>query len=659
MLIHQALHGYTQGHNRIACSMQLSSADDDRMKMLSDWSEYAGGIDRDTSYITAYPLMDGKSYVIAKTWYADEMSRPGCVWTHSLIINLNEVDEQFDFRVLLQLFRRPEDGSFEGYNTTLSTDGEISTRYDDITLTISLIPLSYIYVQLLKQERGLVYKVERNSAVYQLIILMLMQYLPLQMLSKLTFCSGSSCGRKIGNDIFNLQFTTSTGKSLVNAPEFNGLQVSNFNEGVIYICNSLLCNISETSQFLRIFAADLEDNSTKICAFGILLSYLDKAYSHVDVPEYRKVINIIADAFPTLSEGKKIKYTFISEKIATLFSSKDDYYYLMCTFESESIIDLASAVHIDSIHRYLSESPDKLIDFLNKLIGSDSLNSLGKAVLKNEADNLNEDLQRKIADGYWNLYKVLLSLNTTMLGNDYWLSFLPNKVDYLLPIFGETNLSEFKHWKELFVTCIDNNIELPASVWKVMHQCCPDSVLLIMDHLQNQQSFSLPISLIRFCEEYSQDMLKWMSFHSHLSNSNITFILQAINPEEVETKAAGSEPWRFFVYHDTEQMDIRYYIFMFVLSFNWRDELSLYILKHSFFNIHESLSRDEVPTFEMNKLQRYMAELPVWQWWDNCKKLRRGIVQYIKYVGYERKVLEDFTPSQKINDSLLKIWDRL
>lgn len=659
MLIHQALHGYTQGHNRIACSMQLSSVDDDRMKVLSDWSEYAGGIDGDTSYITAYPLMDSKLYVIAKTWYADEMSRPGCVWTHSLIINLNEIGEQFDFRELLQLFRRPENGFFEGYNTTLSIHGEISTRYDDISLDISLIPLSYIYVQLFKQERGLVYKVERDSAVYQLIILMLMQYLPLQMLSKLTFCSGSSLVRKIGSDIFNLQFTTSTDKSLVNAPEFNGLQISNFNEGVIYICNSLLYNISETSQFLRIFSAELEDNSTKICAFGILLSYLDKAYSHVDVPEYRKIINIIADAFPTLSEGKKIKYTFISEKIATLFSSKDDYYYLMCTFESESIIDLASAINIDSIHRYLSESPDKLIDFLNKLIGSDSLNSVGKSVLKNEADNLNEDLQRKIAEGYWNLYKVLLSLNTSMLKNDYWLSFLPNKVDYLLPIFGEINLSEFKHWKELFVTCIDNNIELPISVRKVMHQYCPNSVSLIMNYLQNQQSFSLPISLMKFCEEYSEDMLKWMSSHSYLSNSNITFILQAINPEGVETKVAGSESWRFFVYHDTEQMDIRYYIFMFVLSFNWRDELSLYMLKHSFFNIHESLSRDEVPTFEMNKLQRYMAELPVWQWWDNCKKLRRGVVQYIKYVGYERKVLEDFTPSQKINDSLLKTWDKL
>ena len=67
MLIHQALHGYSDGHNRIACSMQLSPIDDDRMKVLSDWSGYAGGIDRDSSYITAYPLMDRKLYVIAKS----------------------------------------------------------------------------------------------------------------------------------------------------------------------------------------------------------------------------------------------------------------------------------------------------------------------------------------------------------------------------------------------------------------------------------------------------------------------------------------------------------------------------------------------------------------------------------------------------------------
>lgn len=32
MIIHQALHGYNQGHNRLASSYPLSALDDDKMK---------------------------------------------------------------------------------------------------------------------------------------------------------------------------------------------------------------------------------------------------------------------------------------------------------------------------------------------------------------------------------------------------------------------------------------------------------------------------------------------------------------------------------------------------------------------------------------------------------------------------------------------------
>ena len=38
-------------------------------------------------YYTGYPLENGEKYVIAKTWYAYEMKRPGCVWTHSIVLH--------------------------------------------------------------------------------------------------------------------------------------------------------------------------------------------------------------------------------------------------------------------------------------------------------------------------------------------------------------------------------------------------------------------------------------------------------------------------------------------------------------------------------------------------------------------------------------------
>lgn len=79
------LHGYNHGHNYIQGSIVLDSSHDmNKIAMLSDWSEYVNG--KDYSYLTFYSLDESNYYVVAKTWYASEMSRPGCVWTHSLLI---------------------------------------------------------------------------------------------------------------------------------------------------------------------------------------------------------------------------------------------------------------------------------------------------------------------------------------------------------------------------------------------------------------------------------------------------------------------------------------------------------------------------------------------------------------------------------------------
>ena len=106
MHIEQLLHGYNNGHHLIAGSVSLPLLDADLMSYLSDWSGYVNPVDKDTSYLTAYPLAESHSYVIAKSWYADEMSRPGCVWTHSLVVKLDTLGQYTNFYDLLKLFKR-------------------------------------------------------------------------------------------------------------------------------------------------------------------------------------------------------------------------------------------------------------------------------------------------------------------------------------------------------------------------------------------------------------------------------------------------------------------------------------------------------------------------------------------------------------------------
>lgn len=107
MIIEQTLHGYNKGHGLLASSFPVKPNDDSSlMSVLSDWTGYRNELGED-SYMTFYPLSNGEKYAFAKTWYAEEMERPGCVWTHTLIVDLKKLDRNFDFRTLENYFRRP------------------------------------------------------------------------------------------------------------------------------------------------------------------------------------------------------------------------------------------------------------------------------------------------------------------------------------------------------------------------------------------------------------------------------------------------------------------------------------------------------------------------------------------------------------------------
>jgi len=106
ILVHQALHGYNDGHRLIASSLSLDAPDARVMLVMSDLSG-PGVKPSSHGYLTGYPLENSGRYVLARTWAAPEMSRPGCVWTHSLIIENADLARIMSAQTLLDAFVRP------------------------------------------------------------------------------------------------------------------------------------------------------------------------------------------------------------------------------------------------------------------------------------------------------------------------------------------------------------------------------------------------------------------------------------------------------------------------------------------------------------------------------------------------------------------------
>src|SRR5690242_16685500 len=101
--IDQALFGYREGHRLLQVSRRLSSVAERTLLILTDMSG-PRTVEGFEEYVSGYPLVGENCYAVVKTWYAPEMERPGCVWSHVLLIANSDLSFIRDISVLVPLF---------------------------------------------------------------------------------------------------------------------------------------------------------------------------------------------------------------------------------------------------------------------------------------------------------------------------------------------------------------------------------------------------------------------------------------------------------------------------------------------------------------------------------------------------------------------------
>lgn len=103
--VQQALHGYSDGHRLLAASTKLDSESARQLSMLTDLATLSSR--EFDGYLSGFFLEQARMYAFAKTWFAYEVPRPGCVWTHTLLIHENELGDVQHLRALVTAFNRP------------------------------------------------------------------------------------------------------------------------------------------------------------------------------------------------------------------------------------------------------------------------------------------------------------------------------------------------------------------------------------------------------------------------------------------------------------------------------------------------------------------------------------------------------------------------
>ena len=207
--IHQALHGYADGHRRLAISTKLGPTDSKVLLTFSDISG-PGAKPGPDGYITGFPLSGAGVFALSRTWLASDMPRPGCVWTHTLLVRFADLAIIECLEELNDCFRYPEHRrGFEKYNAPLNyVCSDWSYRPIDITEVGSLI-----FQELYGKPNGPVF-IEKSDAFSDDVVLALWSQQWPRLRRSFSFCSLCTRDRSSSGIDFDLQMFPSSFSSV-------------------------------------------------------------------------------------------------------------------------------------------------------------------------------------------------------------------------------------------------------------------------------------------------------------------------------------------------------------------------------------------------------------------------------------------------------------
>lgn len=201
--IEQALFGYSDGHHLVASSVELPAQVSQFLADVTDRSGpeksegfevgYTGLIVPNTSY-----------YALFCTWPAQEMPRPGCVWSHVLLVDLTDLSRIPDLSVLRRLFLRP--AAPPGFSTyelplTLEISDDSLVRPTLDSLHRAEIILATLYGQ---PENGVIV-LDESSGIWESVVFAIWSQQWPRLRRSFSFSTGSLGDRRSAGVPFDLQ----------------------------------------------------------------------------------------------------------------------------------------------------------------------------------------------------------------------------------------------------------------------------------------------------------------------------------------------------------------------------------------------------------------------------------------------------------------------
>ena len=642
------LHGYKLGHNYVQGSILLPSSHDmDKIATLSDWSEFVDkGEDRD--YITAYPLLESPYYVIAKSWYADEMRRPGCVWTHSLLIKRNDLGKIIDYRQLLTLFKRPavDKEDFLDYSKSIALNEKSIYLESKGYPCLTEAKVSELYATMLSPQPVCILK-EIDNTELQELLLNLYNYLPSGLLWQQSLCSGTALPRSYEGQLLSLQFVTHDGGNVIylnNKIPDHGSQL---------VAVSLLNGQRQLPELIRYFEVELCDDERRLRGFLEVVVLVNRTCKNEGEKQQvlLSIISQLSETFPQPTDGDNIKRSVLQPSLSKDLGGEENFLYTISTINVSSF----TAEQIGYIQRLHDLSSEQFLRLLKQLYSSENLNEWGKQTVKSIDHFVSYAEIARLRQSDKVLFQTIISSNTELLNQIVWTEFSKEELESTLSIFSDSEVVKaFKHWRDLFKAMLELNAPIARKLAKMILSHDEECVGEYLTYINQKGHLSqLPVS--EELEFYPGAILTWLSGVSYVTHEVAYVLMNSIDADSPLVKSKGSKIWMPYANVLNEKDSIQHYVFLYILSFNWQDKEAFLYLRKSFYPIHTLLAQDKFDYDLWYKIEPYTEHMFL-TFWDKCKKMRKMVIKRLKNAGYPQTAVVNYTPDVLTNKWLIDEW---
>jgi hypothetical protein len=596
--VEQLLHGYDRGHRLLASSVRLPPRADRAALGLSDLSGRVGSA-RFQSYVTGYALPETPFYAFARTWLAEEMPRPGSVWTHTLLLDDEALQAIDDVRRVTQRFVRPAgDRDFDAYTRAIELELRASpARSVEIDGLLAEQLVASVYGS---SVRPVVVRGEPTPAIEATLLGLWSQLWPTAR-RNVSFCSRAVTVRTVEGSPLTVQISPVASLSSPAGQPSDGDGSSGAGDHRVWasqLADDL--KVIGTTRLRGFMREYVEPNAEPTAAVPVI-----RLLHEVDSHDAQRIAAALALDFPTSQSGRELKTALLGPNATS--SVESDAEMLVAILENAQAFD-ARSLQISSRVARVLRSGGQHGSMLLKAISGAATTALGRTALQSLTPAAAEPHLGALTDED---FIALATLNPRLVSSPA--SWIDRDIDKLFDAVRSSELSDLDR-RSVARGLVASTQEPPISVDQVW------TVALTAAALESTQS--LPPSWDNILRSGS---IQALSEVKRPKAPQLRRLIRLLDPTDPQLVSLGPRPWAGLVAQGTDALAGDIAAASFLLTLGWLMPNGEQLVVASAPMVHDALARGPIDSASWQRLDRILPRAWWWETWDECKRLRRGL----------------------------------